>query len=98
MRKALQRAAQALVAAGALGVVYPAVAQLAQPAAKPASAAPAHAGAEGGTHEVQAGTGGQSKVEEIQIELALLANPSTFSYPLAAKHTGENVELHGFVP
>src|SRR5205814_193809 len=40
----------------------------------------------------------QGTGEDMRVELALLANPATFAYPLSAIYTSEGLELHGFVP
>jgi hypothetical protein len=94
MRKALQRAAHVLVAAGALCSTRLAAAQT------PASTSPS--GAARTTfrkpHNAESIPPSQEKLEELQVELALLGNPGTFPYPLGAKHTGGSLELHGYVP
>ena len=38
------------------------------------------------------------RLEEIKVELALLADRATFPYHLGARAAGETLELHGFVP
>ena len=104
MRKALKRAAHVLMAAGALGLVRPAIAQTsATPAkgsgTKAASGSIVKAGFSTTTPAVgDAVSTSMGKLEEVQVELALLNNPSTFAYALGCKHTGVNLELRGYVP
>jgi hypothetical protein len=92
MRRALRRAGWALAAAGGIGITSPALAQertvrILGP----------------GGHVEQAGeviviTEAQARLEEGQVELALLADPMLFSYGLGAHVQAGSLELRGFVP
>jgi osmotically-inducible protein OsmY len=85
----LRRAAQALAAAGALGLAQPAAAQpmlLPAPGAEGRPAAPSPADAS------------RDRAEEMRVELALLADPTTFSYAFGARAFDATVELRGFAP
>jgi hypothetical protein len=86
MRKAFRRAAHALAAAGALGLVHPAVAQTAAPAKGAAKAA------------VKPTDPAAARLAEMRVELALLGDPATFGHTLGCKHTGAGMEVRGFVP
>jgi hypothetical protein len=101
MRKALQRAAHVLVAAGALCSARPAVAQTADSSSKvPASNSQAGVVRTGfrKPHNAEPIPPSQEKLEELQVELALLSNPATFPYSLGAKRTDANLEVRGYVP
>src|SRR5262249_10249555 len=101
MRKALTGV---LLAAGALGVVRPAIAQgPPAPWLREQVSNLFHKSADTNvkqatTETVNPMASSQAKLEELQVELALLGNPATFAYPLAAKNSGTNMELCGFVP
>ena len=86
MRRALRRAALALVAAGTPGLAMPAVALAQSPA--PASALP----------PADAAREGRFRLEEMKVEMAWLADPATFPYPLAARSVEGNLELRGSMP
>jgi hypothetical protein len=94
MRKALQRAAHVLAAAGALGLARPAVAQTPAPPAN----GPEGKAVAGPTATRPAPDASQAKLDEFQVELALLGAPATFGYPIVCVHTGSNLELRGYVP
>jgi hypothetical protein len=97
MRKALKRAAHVLLAAGALGVARPAAAQPPATSAKGPAAKPV-AGSVAPASMKPAADAGRMRLEELQVELALLSNPATFGHVLGCKHTGTKLEVHGFVP
>jgi hypothetical protein len=83
----LRRAAQALAAAGALGLAQPAAAQpIVPPGAEGRMAAPAPADAS------------RDRAEEMRIELVLLADATTFSYGFSARALDATVEVRGFAP
>lgn len=86
MRRALRRAAHTLLAAGALGLPRPAVAQT-SPSFIPTTHSTADAGREG-----------RGRLEELKVELALLAEPTTFPFPIAARTVDGRLELRGQVP
>jgi osmotically-inducible protein OsmY len=86
MRRALRRAALALLTAGAPGLAGPALAQP-LPAAAPTSLPPADTAREG-----------RGRLEEMKVEMAWLADAATFHCPLAARTVDGNLEVRGFVP
>ena len=90
MRRALRRVRWGLLAAGALGLAGPSLAQAPAGAAGPAptraAVAPAAPKDEG------------ARLEAIQVELAWLADPLTFPYPLTARPAGGTLEVRGEVP
>jgi osmotically-inducible protein OsmY len=86
MRRALRRAAIALLAAGAPGLAGPAFAQT-QPPAAPLTLPPADLAREG-----------RGRLEEMKVEMAWLADPATFPYPLVARTVDGHLELRGSVP
>jgi osmotically-inducible protein OsmY len=95
MRTALRRAGLALVAAGTLGIVPPALAQKlpeyplhSETAAQPMEVA----------DSPQAMPEGEARLLEIKVELALMADLSTFPYHLAARASGGTVEVRGYIP
>jgi hypothetical protein len=90
MRRALTSAAKALVAAGALGLVSPVLAQSTQaivksgpatPLVKPETAAPS-----------------QAAMDEMQVELAWLESPLTFHLDLVVHVADHKLEVSGCVP
>jgi hypothetical protein len=90
MRSALRRIRWGLLAAGALGLSGPALAQ--RPAgvdyagpSRPAAAAPAPSDP-------------RARAEAIQVALAWLSDPITFPYPLTACPSGDGLEVSGEVP
>jgi hypothetical protein len=108
MRKALRRAGLALVAAGTLGIVSPALAQRLSEypvqvgdSGPPVEMAPTPE-ALGPPAEVTPGAEvlaeGQGRLLEIKVELALMGDVATFSYRLGARATGEAMEVRGYVP
>src|ERR1700685_1286270 len=85
MRKALKRAVRVLVAAGAFSLVRPAVAQQTTPVPPPAPPnAPGSVVSPNlsATRPASYVVGSQRKREELEVELALLGNPSTFAFVL----------------
>jgi hypothetical protein len=94
MRKALKRAAHVLAAAGALGLARPAVAQTPAPPAN----GPEGKAVAGTAAARTAPDASGAKLDEFQVELALLGNPATFGCPLVLMHTGSNLEVRGYVP
>jgi hypothetical protein len=86
MRRALRRAALALLTAGAPGWGGLAVAQQ-PPAAAPMAMPPADT-----AHE------SRCRLEEMKVEMAWLANPATFPYPMAARTVDGELEVRGEVP
>jgi hypothetical protein len=94
MRRALRRAAQVYVAAGALGLVSPALAQSSHavgmnaPAPAPRTVEPAKVPA----------PASEATLDEIQVELAWLANAATFHHTLGARVVGGSMEVRGCVP
>jgi hypothetical protein len=90
MRRALRRVRWGLVAAGALGLTGPSLAQ-----------APAGAVGTGPsrTAVAPAAPGDQTAhLDAIQVGLAWLADPITFPYPLTARPSGGGLEVSGDVP
>src|SRR6516165_10913886 len=93
MRSARRCAGWALTAAGTLGLAVSAAAPVSygQPLIVPPQASmPAAAPA--------AVNGGFARVAEIRVELAWLADSTTFPYELAAHSTGATLEVGGMVP
>ncbi len=93
MRRALTRAARALVAAGALGLTQPAVGQQG-----PAPAFPGGHSVVTGEEAVPTLSRGQARLEEMKIEMAWMADPVTFGCRLDARCSGAGVIARGYVP
>src|SRR5262249_7647531 len=102
MRKALRRAGLALVAAGTLGLVPPAVAQrLPQYPVRseyPGQPVVASEGQEVMAEGQEVMAEGQARLLEIKVELALMADVATFPYRLAAHASGGAMEGRGYIP
>jgi hypothetical protein len=95
MRKALRRAGWGLLAAGSLAAAGQAVAQDPQaPAACPSRPSLAL----GATQERTGPVGEDARAEEVNVELAWLSDPATFSCALAAQVQGSVLLVHGYVP
>jgi len=94
MRGKLERAGWALLA-GTLGMVNPA---LAQHYPSPAGGERVHQTSilKPGTAAVVSEDG--ARLEEMKVELAWLANPSTFPYQLVARANSRVMEVHGYLP
>lgn len=92
MRRALRKAGWALTAAAGVGISSPAVAQA------PVTRVIGPAGQALPAGEVIVLTEGAARLEEGQVELALLADPLLFSYGLGAHVEGDALEVRGFVP
>ncbi len=90
MRRALTSAAKALVAAGALGLVSPVLAQSTQALVKTSPAAP--------LVKPQAATTSPEATDEMQVELAWLESPLTFHLDLVAHVANHALEVSGSVP
>jgi osmotically-inducible protein OsmY len=86
MRRALRRAALALLAAGVPGLARPAFAQPLPPAA-PMTLPPADTAREG-----------LWRLEEMKVEMAWLADAATFPHVIVAHSVDGNLELRGNVP
>src|SRR6516162_5285757 len=95
MRKALRRAGLALVAAGTLGLVPPALAQR-LPQYPVRSEYPGQPVVASEGQDVMAE--GQARLLEIKVELALMADVATFPYRLAAHASGGAMEVRGYIP
>jgi hypothetical protein len=89
MRYSLRRAARALLAAGALGTTWAGAAEFcsAQPASRDGPLV--------GTIHVAPG---QVQLEAMKVEMALLADPTTYRLPLAVHLKSDCLEIHGQVP
>jgi osmotically-inducible protein OsmY len=90
MRRALKRAGGALLA-GALGMT-PATMWALEPSGLTGYTPAAAVRNTGPLSE------GAARLDEIKVELALLADPATFGCELAAHLTGDGLELRGYVP
>ncbi len=95
MRRALRRAAQVFVAAGVLGLVSPALAQSSRPVGKSVPAVASSRTVESAKAHLPGGAVGQ---DEVQVELAWLANKATFHHALGAHVVGGSMEVRGYVP
>jgi hypothetical protein len=85
------RLRSAAVAAVALGVVSPALAQVPQ-------APPASTRIVGNITEFNPVSEGEARLEEMKVELALLAEPSLFSCQLQPRVDGPSLVVRGMVP
>jgi hypothetical protein len=91
------RLRNAAVAAGVLGMVSPALAQA--PKAPPATNnGPASTVITGNITEFNALSEGEARLEEMKVELAWLADPSSFSCQLQSKVDGPSLVVRGAVP
>jgi hypothetical protein len=93
MRRALRGAVGTVVVSGILGLPCLAPAQ-APPLIQGRPAPMRKVGHEGNT----ALTSGRNRLEEMKVELALLADLTTFPYDLGGRVAGEKLELRGWVP
>jgi hypothetical protein len=93
MRSALRRIRWGLLAAGALGLAGPSLAQTPPPAAGADGAGPARTAAAAAALAEQMG-----RLEAGYVELAWLADPLTFPYALTARPAGSTLEVRGEVP
>jgi osmotically-inducible protein OsmY len=100
MRMALRRAGLALVAAGSLSLVNLGRAQTPTylPGGETVQEQPAEGQPVEGALGQEAPADGQGRVMEIKVELALMADVSTFPYRLSAQANGEMLEVRGFIP
>lgn len=89
MRLAQGRAGWALLAAGTVGLAVTAAVQV---SSSSAPAAPAKSAA------TPAPVDGAARLTEIRVELAWLADPTTFPYEVAAHVDGSRLEVGGIVP
>jgi hypothetical protein len=87
MRRLFRRAAQALLAAGALGLARPAAAGPVPVAAPPAEARPA-----------VAADAARDRADEMLVELAWLGDAATFPYAFAARARDGALEVRGVAP
>src|SRR5579859_4602576 len=92
MRRALRRAVGVLMASGVVSLARPALVQMSGPlsADQPPQAMQ--------YEENVALTEGHSRLEEMKVQLALLADIATFPYYLGARAAGENLTVTGYVP
>ena len=92
MRRALRRAVGVLMASGVVSLARPALAQMSGPlsADQPPQAMQ--------YEENVALTEGHSRLEEMKVQLGLLADIATFPYYLGARAAGENLTVTGYVP
>jgi hypothetical protein len=92
MRRALRKAGWALATAGGIGIAAPALAQpeIVRVLGPGGQVVPAG--------QVMVMTESQLRHEEVQVELALLADPMLFSYGLGAHAEGGTLAVRGFVP
>ena len=92
MRRALRRAVGVLMASGVVSLARPALAQTSGPLFpdQPPQAIQSEGNA--------VLTEGHSRLEEMKVQLALLADIATFPYYLGARAAGENLTVKGYVP
>src|SRR5436190_19228989 len=95
MRRALGRAGWALMTAGALGLTPSLEAQT--PQLLPGGPT-GHSLPKSQISPAAAAKNDSAKLEEMKVELALLADPVTFSFSLGARASGAALELRGYVP